>query len=67
MRKAPGFESAALFKKVMAILASQPYRLQSIRFTVDLFDRSLLRQIVLEEGTLNSARSSDEYGNEYKR
>lgn len=48
-KKAPGFQSTTLFKKVMVLLASHGYGVQQWRFVVDLFDKKLLRRIVLEE------------------
>ncbi|EON65297.1 hypothetical protein W97_04535 [Coniosporium apollinis CBS 100218] len=47
-RKAPGFQKPSLFHKVMAILESHHFRLPVCRFVIDLFDKSVLRQIVLE-------------------
>lgn len=49
MAKAPGFRKTALFNKIMAILGRQKYRLPVVRFTIDLFDKSVMRKIVLEE------------------
>ncbi|KAF2165641.1 hypothetical protein M409DRAFT_67035 [Zasmidium cellare ATCC 36951] len=48
-KKAAGFQSVALFRKVMVLLASHAYGVQQWRFVVDLFDKSVLRKIVLEE------------------
>ncbi|EME41136.1 hypothetical protein DOTSEDRAFT_73540 [Dothistroma septosporum NZE10] len=48
-KKAPGFESPALFRKVMVLLASHAYRIPQYRFVIDLFDKRVLRRIVLEE------------------
>ena len=45
----------------MAILESQHYRLGACRFVIDLFDRKVMRQIVLEE---EDDESSDESGSE---
>ncbi|KAH7038586.1 Rapamycin-insensitive companion of mTOR, N-term-domain-containing protein [Macrophomina phaseolina] len=55
-KKAPGFQKAAMFHKVMAILELHHFRLPVCRFVIDLFDKNVLRQIVLEEET-----SSDDY------
>ncbi|KAK4619815.1 Target of rapamycin complex 2 subunit ste20 [Fulvia fulva] len=48
-KKVAGFESPALFRKVMILLASHAYRIPQYRFVIDLFDKSVLRKIVLEE------------------
>lgn len=48
-KKAPGFQSVALFRKVMVLLASHAYGVQQWRFVVDLFEKGVLRRIVLEE------------------
>lgn len=48
-KKAPGFLSPDLFRKVMILLASHAYGIPQYRFVIDLFDKSVLRKIVLEE------------------
>lgn len=48
-KKAPGFRSPVLFKKVMVLLSSHGYGIQQWRFVIDLFDKEVLRKIVLEE------------------
>lgn len=48
-RKVPGFKQPAMFKKIMTLLESHHYRLGVRHFVAELFDRSLLRKIVLEE------------------
>ena len=48
-RKAPGFRSPLLFRKVMTLLASHGYGIPQWRFVIDLFDKEVLRKIVLEE------------------
>jgi rapamycin-insensitive companion of mTOR len=48
-KKAPGFGKPALFRKAMVVLASHAYRVPQYRFVIDLFDKSVLRKIVLEE------------------
>lgn len=58
-----GFQSPPLFHKVMAILASQHYRLGACRFVIDLFDRKVMRKIVLEEEE-EEDESSDESSSE---
>ena len=48
-KKVPAFKQPALFKKVMILLESHHFRLTVRRFVIDLFDRSVMRQVVLEE------------------
>ena len=49
LKKAPGFRQASLFKKVLALLDRHHIRLPALRFVVDLFDKKVLRDIVLED------------------
>lgn len=48
-RKAPGFSKPAIFHKVMQILEAHHFRLPACRFMLDLFEKRVLEQIVLEE------------------
>lgn len=48
-KKAPGLRSPQLFQKVLVVLSSHRYRLPACRFVLDLFDRGVLRRLVLEE------------------
>lgn len=57
-KKAPGFATPALFHKVMQVLEQHHFRLPACRFVLDLFDKSVLQQIVLDEE--NSEASTDE-------
>ena len=43
------FTSVDLFRKTLAILASHHYRLQARQFILDLFDKGVMRKLVLEE------------------
>lgn len=43
------FTSVPLFRKTLYILQSHHYRLQARQFILDLFDKNVMRQIVLEE------------------
>lgn len=43
------FKSTALFRKVMFLLESHHFRLPVRRFIIDLFDKSVMRHIVLED------------------
>lgn len=64
--KAPElFSSVALFRKIMLILEKHNFRLPVRRFLIDLFDKTIMRRIVLEEDYGNaydpsSARSGSE-------
>jgi rapamycin-insensitive companion of mTOR len=48
-KKAPGFSKPAMFHKVMQILEAHHFRLPACRFVLDLFEKSVLQAIVLEE------------------
>ena len=55
--KAPDlFSSVALFRKIMLMLEKHNFRLEVRRFLIDLFDKTIMRRIVLE----------DDYGNDYE-
>lgn len=43
------FTKTELFLKVMTILESHHFRLPVCRFVIDLFDKKVMRQVVLEE------------------
>lgn len=43
------FHQAHLFRKTLTIIESHHFRLQARRFALDLFDKSVMRRIVLEE------------------
>lgn len=62
-RKAPGLHSAKLFKKVTSVLAAHHYRLGACRFVIDLFDKEVLRKVVLQEpDSDDSSEESEEDG-----
>ncbi|TKA64808.1 hypothetical protein B0A49_10189 [Cryomyces minteri] len=61
-RKTPGFQKPELFHKVMAILSSHHYRLPVCRFVIDLFDKSVMRRIVLDEEDSDSDGSETHEG-----
>ena len=48
-KRAPGFRQPQLFHKAMAIFESQHIRLPLLRFVIDLFDKQVMRDIVLDE------------------
>lgn len=43
------FRRPSLFRTVLAILEKHHFRLHVVRFVIDLFDKQVMRQIVLEE------------------
>lgn len=59
LQKAPGFRQPRLFRKVMVILESHHYILLVRRFVLDLFDRTVMRQIVLDEESTDDDIGSD--------
>jgi rapamycin-insensitive companion of mTOR len=59
-RKVPGFRQPRLFKKIMTLLETHHFRLTVRRFVIDLFDRSVMRQIVLEEESSEEDMGSDD-------
>lgn len=60
MKKAPGLGKPALFHKVMQILSHHHYRLPACRFVIDLFDKSVMRKIVLDENDSDGVDDSSE-------
>ncbi len=60
-KKVSGFRNPQLFGKVMTVLECHHFRLPVRRFVIDLFDRSVMRKIVLEEESSDEEfHSSDE-------
>ncbi|KAH8594705.1 Rapamycin-insensitive companion of mTOR, N-term-domain-containing protein [Bisporella sp. PMI_857] len=59
-RKAPGFKEPALFKKVLILLECHQFRLNIRRFAIDLFDKTIMRQIVLDEESSDEQSGSDD-------
>ncbi|KAK5132801.1 hypothetical protein LTR08_008602 [Meristemomyces frigidus] len=57
---AAGFQRPALFRKAMVLLASHAYRIPQYRFVIDLFDKSVLRKIVLEDEENEDSESGEE-------
>jgi rapamycin-insensitive companion of mTOR len=45
----PAFGKASMFHKVMQILEAHHFRMPACRFVLDLFDKRVLQQIVLDE------------------
>jgi len=59
-RKSPGFSECSLFKKVLILLECHQFRLNIRRFAIDLFDKSIMRQIVLDEESSDENSASDD-------
>jgi hypothetical protein len=59
-KKVPGFKQAALFRKIMTLLECHQFRLNMRRFAIDLFDKNVMRQIVLDEEGSDENLESDE-------
>ena len=51
------FTSVDLFRKALSILASHHYRLQARQFILDLFDKGVMRKLVLDEDTEDETES----------
>lgn len=60
--KAPGFRQPQLFRKAMAILECHHFRLPVRRFVIDMFDRTVMRQVVLDEDGSEEDLSSSNSG-----
>ncbi|KAF2473241.1 uncharacterized protein BDR25DRAFT_282590 [Lindgomyces ingoldianus] len=58
-KKATGFTKPAMFRKVMDILEAHHFRLPACRFVLDLFDKRVLRQIILDEEDEDDSDSSE--------
>lgn len=52
------FHQVRLFRKTLCILESHHFRLPARRFAIDLFDKSVMRRIVLDEDS-SSGTDSD--------
>lgn len=52
------FRQVEIFRKTLCILESHHYRLPARRFALDLFDKSVMRRIVLEEDYDSESESS---------
>lgn len=50
-KRAPAFRSPAMFFKVLKLLERHHFRLPVLRFVMDLFDKGVMRQIMLEESS----------------
>ena len=64
-KKAAGFRSSALFKKIMTLLECHHFHLHVRQNVINLFDKAVMRQIVLdEESTDEEMDSEDDSGSE---
>lgn len=52
------FHRVDLFRKTLTILESHHFRLPARRFALDLFDKSVMRRVVLEEDSYSDSDSS---------
>ncbi|KAL1986846.1 hypothetical protein VTN96DRAFT_5499 [Rasamsonia emersonii] len=52
------FRQVDLFRKTLTILESQHFRLPARRFALDLFDKSVMRRVVLEEDSCSDSDST---------
>ncbi|KAH0542832.1 hypothetical protein FGG08_002786 [Glutinoglossum americanum] len=60
-KKLANFKDPRLFRKVMTMLECHHYRLPARRFLIDLFDKSVMRQIVLcEESDSETERGAND-------
>jgi rapamycin-insensitive companion of mTOR len=59
-KKAPGFASDAVFKRALDVLSGHRFGVQQWRFVIDLFEKGVLRKIVLEEDDSGSDSSSED-------
>lgn len=51
-----------MFHKVMKILEQYHYRLPALRFILDLFDKRVMRQIVLDDDSDEDGESGSDTG-----
>lgn len=51
MKRPELFKSTAIFHRVMYIFECHNFRLPVMRFVIDMFEKDVMRQIVLEEGS----------------
>jgi len=58
-RPAP-FKHTSFFHKVMKLLEAHHFRLPVLRFVIDLFDKQVLRNIVLDEEESEEDEGSEE-------
>ena len=56
------FQQTAFFHKVMKLLEQYHFRLPVLRFVIDLFDKRVMRRIVLDEESDDSESDHDDSG-----
>ncbi|POS82592.1 HR1 repeat-containing protein [Erysiphe pulchra] len=61
IKKSPGLRQPAIFKKVMVLLESHHYRLGVRHFVAELFDRSILKKIILEDESLETIEKTSDH------
>ncbi|MBE3048951.1 hypothetical protein IMZ48_41920 [Candidatus Bathyarchaeota archaeon] len=59
-KRRSGFDSVRLFRRIMALLEYNHYRLPIRKVVTELFHKSVLRQIVLEEGGGEDSEDEDD-------
>ena len=59
-KKAPGFSSDVVFKRALDVLSGHRFGVQQWRFVIDLFEKGVLRRIVLDEDESESESGSEE-------
>ena len=62
MKKADGFREPEMLLKAMAVLEQHHFRLPILRFVFDLFDKKLMRRIVLDDSDESEVEEDDERG-----
>lgn len=60
------FQQTAFFHKVMKLLEQYHFRLPVLRFVIDLFDKRVMRRIVLDEESDDSESDRGDSGPEAK-
>lgn len=59
-RRPPQFHDVEVFRKTMRVLEKHHFRLPVCRFVIDLFDRKVLRRIILEEDDDDDSESGSD-------
>jgi rapamycin-insensitive companion of mTOR len=60
MKKPACLQDTAFFHKVMKLLGQYHFRLPVLRFVIDLFDKRVMKRIVLDEDVDEDDSDSDE-------
>jgi rapamycin-insensitive companion of mTOR len=64
LKKAEGFQKQSVFHKVMVILESHRYHLSTCHFVLNLFERDVLKQVVLDEDESSGGSEEQSSGEE---